>query len=125
MRSPFCSTGAAKLYFLACATLLACLLGSATVFAQEKPDRPPWARKSKTTGSSEKGQPQANDGDDSQDQDNPSQRARIRVSVNLVNVLVSVLDEHNRPAADLPRESFQLFEEGVEQKIEVFESETQ
>jgi Ca-activated chloride channel family protein len=40
-------------------------------------------------------------------------------------VLVSVLDEHNRPAAGLPRESFQLFEEGVEQKIEVFEPETQ
>jgi len=39
--------------------------------------------------------------------------------------VVSALDEHNRPAADLPRESFQLFEEGVEQKIEVFESETQ
>jgi Ca-activated chloride channel family protein len=36
-----------------------------------------------------------------------------------------VLDEHNRPASDLPRESFQIFEEGVEQKIEVFEPETQ
>jgi Ca-activated chloride channel family protein len=45
--------------------------------------------------------------------------------VNLVNVLASVLDEHNRPAPDLPIEAFQLFEEGVQQKIEVFESETQ
>jgi Ca-activated chloride channel family protein len=60
--------------------------------------------------------------DDSQDP--ASQRSRIRVNVNLVNVLVSVLDEHNRPAPDLPREAFQLFEEGVEQKIDVFESET-
>jgi len=53
------------------------------------------------------------------------QRGRIRVNVQLVNVLTSVLDEHNRPAIDIPRESFHIFEEGVEQKIEVFESETQ
>jgi Ca-activated chloride channel family protein len=45
--------------------------------------------------------------------------------VNLVSVLASVLDEHNRPSPDLPIEAFQLFEEGVRQKIEVFESETQ
>src|SRR5260370_12093490 len=44
--------------------------------------------------------------------------------VNLGNVLVSVLDEKNRPAPDLPREVFQLFEEGVGQKIDKFESET-
>ncbi len=43
----------------------------------------------------------------------------------LVSVLTSVLDEHNRPAIDIPREKFHVFEEGVEQKIEVFESETQ
>jgi len=53
------------------------------------------------------------------------QRNRIRVNVNLVSILTSVLDGHNRPAPDLPRESFHLFEEGVEQKIEVFEQETQ
>jgi Ca-activated chloride channel family protein len=41
-----------------------------------------------------------------------------------VNVLVSVLDENNRPAPDLPREAFQLFEEGVQQEINIFEPET-
>jgi Ca-activated chloride channel family protein len=91
-------------------------------FAQEKPDRPPWAQKSKPAGA-EKTKPQPDEADDSQE--GGAQRGRIRVSVNLVNVLLSVLDEHNRPAADLPREAFQLFEEGVEQKVEVFESETQ
>jgi Ca-activated chloride channel family protein len=101
----------------------ACLLWATAGFAQDKPDRPPWAQKPKSAGASEKTQPQPADPEDSQD--NASQRGRIRVNVNLVNVLVSVLDEHNRPAADLPRELFQLFEEGVEQKIEVFESETQ
>lgn len=104
------------------AFLCACLLSAAGGFAQDKPDRPPWAQKSKSAGS-QTSQPQPAEPTDSQD--DASQRGRIRVSVNLVNVLVSVLDEHNRPAPDLPRESFQLFEEGVEQKIEVFEPETQ
>src|SRR6266404_852353 len=110
--------------YVACGTLLAAhLCAEIASFAQDKPDRPPWARKSKTA-SAEKIPPATEpvEPDDSQE---AGQRGRIRVSVNLVNVLVSALDEHNRPAADLPRESFQLFEEGVEQKIEVFESETQ
>jgi Ca-activated chloride channel family protein len=99
------------------------LLAEIAIFAQDKPDRPPWAQKSKTaTGN---GGPPATQPAESDDSQEGGQRGRIRVNVNLVNVLVSVLDEHNRPAPDLPRESFQLFEEGVEQKIEVFESETQ
>jgi Ca-activated chloride channel homolog len=121
------------------------LLFTAIAFSQDKPDRPPWARKPKagsssgstttsTPASSPTGEPgkiveptppatpSAIYADDSQDP--AAQRSRIRVNVNLVNVLVSVLDEHNRPAPDLPREAFQLFEEGVQQKIDVFESET-
>ena len=102
---------------------LACWIFAVAGVAQDKPDRPPWAQKPKA-GGTEKSKPAAEEeADDSQDAG--GQRGRIRVSVNLVNVLVSVLDEHNRPAADVPREAFQLFEEGVEQKIEVFEPETQ
>ncbi len=110
------------LVFLFCAALLAAnsLSGNASL-AQDKPDRPPSAQKPKSA-SAAKSQP-ASEADGSQE--SAAQRGRIRVNVNLVNVLVSVLDEHNRPAPDLPRESFQLFEEGVEQKIDVFESETQ
>jgi Ca-activated chloride channel family protein len=104
------------------AFLCTCLLWATAGFAQAKPDRPPWAQKPRPAGA-ENTQPQPAEPADSQD--DTSQRGRIRVSVNLVNVLVSVLDEHNRPAPGLPRESFQLFEEGAEQKIEVFESETQ
>jgi Ca-activated chloride channel family protein len=109
---PFCVAVLAANFFL-----------DAKIFSQEKPDRPPWAQKSKA--GAEKSQPATKPSEDDDSQEGAPQRGRIRVSVNLVNVLVSVLDEHNRPAADLPRESFQLFEEGVEQKIEVFESETQ
>jgi len=35
-----------------------------------------------------------------------------------------VLDDNNRPAPDLPVEAFQIFEEGVKQKIEVFDPKT-
>ncbi len=50
---------------------------------------------------------------------------RIRVEVNLVHVIASVLDSHSRPMPDLPKEAFELYEEGVKQNIAVFESETQ
>ncbi len=53
------------------------------------------------------------------------ERGRIKVQVNLVNVLVSVTDANHRPALDLTRDQFELYEEGTPQKIEVFESETQ
>jgi len=53
------------------------------------------------------------------------QRSSIRVEVNLVSLLASVLDRNNRPAPDLQREEFEIFEEGKQQKIELFEMETQ
>ena len=104
-----------------------------TAASQDKQDRPPWAQKSKpasnsTPAASPNGEPgkivQPTPSAPNDSQDPASQRGRIRVTVNLVNVLVSVLDEHNRPAPDLPLEAFRLFEEGVEQKIDKFESET-
>lgn len=48
----------------------------------------------------------------------------IRSEVNLVNIPVSVLDATGRPIPDLSKEAFQLSEEGVPQRIEVFEKET-
>src|SRR6202790_1906703 len=110
---------------------------------QDKPDRPPWAQKTKS-GAPKPGsqpapapQPPADSGNspgtdksvpapqpEEQPQSAGSQRNRIRVAVNLVTVFASVLDEKNRPAPDLPIEAFKIFEEGVQQKIEFFESET-
>ena len=54
-----------------------------------------------------------------------AQRGSIHVEVNLVNVIASVLDKNNRPAPDLTREQFEIYEEGKLQKIEVFEAQTQ
>jgi Ca-activated chloride channel family protein len=48
----------------------------------------------------------------------------IRVEVNLVTVIATALDASGKPLADLPREAFEIFEEGRAQKIDVFESET-
>jgi Ca-activated chloride channel family protein len=112
-----------------CFVLIAAVVLACHALAQDKPDRPPWAQPSRPAATASKTPPPApvNPGDYSSDPvPDPSQdRGKIRVNVNLVNVLASVLDEHNRPAPDLPIEAFQLFEEGVQQKIEVFESETQ
>jgi Ca-activated chloride channel family protein len=123
--------------------VFAVLLSSGIAFTQDNPNRPPWAQKSKTNSKSSAksttsspssdappdGEPgkivqptPSTPADDAQE--SAAQRNRIRVNVNLVTVLVSVLDEHNRPAPDLPREAFQLFEEGVEQQINIFEPET-
>jgi Ca-activated chloride channel family protein len=55
----------------------------------------------------------------------PPQEPRIRVEVALANVIVSVLDADGRPLPDLPKERFELLEEGVPQKTAVFETETQ
>src|SRR5206468_3958717 len=64
----------------------------------QDPNRPPWAQKGKSA-TANASPPQIVMPDAAE----PIQdRNKIKVSVNLVNVLVSVLDEHNRPAPDLP-----------------------
>jgi Ca-activated chloride channel homolog len=124
---------------------LAALVMAGNVLAQDKPDRPPWAQprpKPKLPPNSSSADAVAPEPPVLPSPDPPAsivptpeqplrpsgdsdaQRARIKVKVELVNILASVLDDHNRPASDLPIEAFQVFEEGVAQKIEVFESET-
>ena len=87
--------------------------------AQDRPDRPPWAQPSTT----QPGPPATTPTQEKSAEPAPP-RNTVKVHVNLVNVLVSVLDEHNRPAPNLPVEAFQVLEESVPQKIDVFESET-
>jgi Ca-activated chloride channel homolog len=125
--------------------VVAVALSSGIAFTQDNPNRPPWAQKSKsnsgagteTKSGSASPSPEASPvgepgkivqptppAEKETPQDAEAQRNRIRVNVNLVTVLVSVLDEHNRPAPDLPREAFQLFDESNEQRIDIFEPET-
>jgi Ca-activated chloride channel family protein len=48
----------------------------------------------------------------------------IRVQTDLVSILASVTDVNGRPMPDLTQDAFQLSDEGVPQKIERFEPET-
>ncbi|MGA9937387.1 MAG: VWA domain-containing protein [Candidatus Acidiferrales bacterium] len=48
----------------------------------------------------------------------------IRVQTDLVNILASVTDANGRPIPDLTQDAFSLSEEGVPQKIERFEAQT-
>lgn len=126
------------------ALFLAALSAAALAFSQAKPDRPPWAQpKPKLPANSSSADATAPvppslpsapppgsivptpEPPLRPPEDGEGQRGKIKVKVDLVNLLASVLDDHNRPAADLPIEAFQVYEEGVQQKIEVFESETQ
>ena len=123
----------------------AALVMAGNALAQEKPDRPPWAQpkpKPKQASGSSSADTVAPEPPEMPSPEPPGgivatpvpplrppeeasgQRGKIKVRVELVNILASVLDDHNKPASDLPIEAFQIFEEGVAQKIEVFESET-
>ncbi|MGB6429620.1 MAG: VWA domain-containing protein [Candidatus Acidiferrales bacterium] len=52
-------------------------------------------------------------------------RGTIRAEADLVTVITSVLDKDHHPAASLTADQFEIYEEGVRQKIEVFEPDTQ
>ena len=49
---------------------------------------------------------------------------RIRVETDVVTVPATVLDASGKPVADLPESAFKLYENGVEQKIDRFETQT-
>jgi Ca-activated chloride channel family protein len=53
-----------------------------------------------------------------------AQQQPIRIEVDLVNILASVTDRESRPIPNLPKEAFELYEEGVRQNIDIFEAET-
>ena len=105
--------------FIGVAWLAAVLSAGSSSQQQENPNRPPWAQKSKPADAAPPPAAKAEASDAAQD------RAKIKVKVDLVNVLVSVLDEHNRPAPDLAVEAFQVLDEDNPQTIAVFEKETQ
>src|SRR5262245_13666999 len=103
---------------IAAASVSAMPSGGTRQQLQENPNRPPWAQKSKTAEAPAGPRGKTETSDPAQD------RTKIKVQVDLVNVLVSVLDEHNRPAANLPVEAFQVLDEDNPQTIAVFEKET-
>lgn len=69
--------------------------------------KPPWAKSS--------GPKDASSDDDSS----------FKVNVKLVNVFVTVTDEHGAPVGNLSKENFQIFEDGNPQKISIFDKESE
>jgi Ca-activated chloride channel homolog len=49
----------------------------------------------------------------------------LKVDVNLVNVFVTVTDENGAPVASLKKEDFKLLEDGKEEKISVFDKQSE
>lgn len=55
-------------------------------------------------------------------QEEPS--STLKVDVRLVNVFVTVTDQHGAPVGNLSKENFRLSEDGLDQKIAVFDRES-
>jgi Ca-activated chloride channel family protein len=53
-----------------------------------------------------------------------AQSQGIHIEVDLVNILASVTDRESRPIPSLPVNAFEVYDDGVKQKIDIFEAET-
>jgi len=82
--------------------------------------RPPWA--AGASGPAKPASPAASNHDDGAGAQNPE--TTLKVDVKLVNVFVTVTDEHGAPAAGLKKENFALLEDGKPQTISVFDKES-
>lgn len=92
--------------------LLAVLLVPVSILQGQQPSTPPASSSSPHTSS-----PQTS---------GPAQKpdTKITVDVNLINVFVTVTDEHGAPIGGLTKDNFTLKEDGREQTIKVFDKES-
>ena len=83
--------------------------------------KPPWA-----TGSSSQAKPASADSSKNSDTASAAQNPEttLKVDVKLVNVFVTVTDEHGAPVAGLKKENFILLEDGKPQTISLFDKES-
>ncbi len=88
------------------------LLAVAVCHAQTSSDvpKPPWVPGSKPSTSKPS---------------EPNDDTIFKVDVKLVNVFVTVTDEHGAPVAGLSKDNFQLLEDDRPQKISVFDKESE
>ena len=89
------------------------LLALAGAISLAQTPKPPWASSPSGTvkGPSREAEPQERD-------------TTIKVDVKLVNVFVTVTDDHGAPVAGLKKENFALQEDGKDQRIAVFDKES-
>jgi Ca-activated chloride channel family protein len=93
-------------------------------FSHAQVPKPPWA--SGGSGSSKPASSNPSKNSDASDGASAGQNpgATLKVDVKLVNVFVTVTDEHGAPVAGLKKEDFTLLEDGKAQNIAVFGKES-
>lgn len=92
--------------------ILVAFLVLAAGLSQAQVPKPPWASGSTSAAKSSSGK------------DESVQNPDIKVEVKLVNVFVTVTDQHGAPVGNLQKEDFQVLEDGVPQEISVFDKES-
>lgn len=93
------------------------VVGLAALACLGQVPKPPWA----SSGSDAQKKPVVPSRSDTAPGDSNS---TIKVDVKLVNVFVTVTDEHGAPVASLNKDDFQIEEDGKAQKISVFDKES-
>jgi Ca-activated chloride channel family protein len=96
----------------------------AVVVAGAQVPKPPWAGSG--SGTAKPASPTASKNDDSAGTSAAAQNSEttLKVDVKLVNVFVTVTDEHGAPVAGLNKDNFALLEDGKPQSISVFDKES-
>jgi Ca-activated chloride channel family protein len=96
------------------------VLAVAAVHAQVP--KPPWA--SEGTGSAKPAPNSSQNKPKEKSKDADDTGTSIKVNVKLVNVFVTVTDEHGAPVSNLQKQNFSLLEDGRQEKISVFDRES-
>ena len=93
----------------------------AVAVSQAQVPKPPWA-----SGGSSPAKPAPSDSSKNNDSASAAQtpETTLKVDVKLVNVFVTVTDEHGAPVAGLKKDNFALLEDGKPQTISVFDKES-
>jgi Ca-activated chloride channel homolog len=99
-------------------------LAFAAVTSQAQVPKPPWAN-----GGANSSKPASTDTSHNPGSDNAAASAQtpettLKVDVKLVNVFVTVTDEHGAPVGGLKKENFTLLEDGKQQTISMFDKES-
>jgi len=89
------------------------VLAGAAVFCPGQVPKPPWAGGTSSTAPAKRNANSTAQPD-----------TTIKVDVKLVNVFVTVTDEHGAPVAGLIKDNFQVLEDGQPQTISVFDKES-
>ncbi|HSY65484.1 MAG TPA: VWA domain-containing protein [Terriglobales bacterium] len=86
--------------------------------------KPPWATGNSTTAKPNSTDSKNNAGPDNAAASTQASETTLKVDVKLVNVFVTVTDEHGAPVGGLKRENFTLLEDGKPQTISMFDKES-